>query len=91
MSEPDISELRSKISHLDNQLKHLTVRTDISLSLMSTLISALGGTDINACRDVIIQQISKFEYGNSFIDESIVLEEKRIVQELIGSSALPDI
>ncbi|EJX9748302.1 hypothetical protein OE352_004418, partial [Salmonella bongori] len=51
MYDQEINALRTKIELMDTALKHLSVRADISLNIISAITSALGGTKNNVYRE----------------------------------------
>ncbi|HHO5044421.1 hypothetical protein AB2D72_25890 [Escherichia coli] len=61
MDKKQIEALQSIIEEQDEAIRILSYRTDMILNMLSALTAALGGTKTNVYREVVIQQIDKFE------------------------------
>ncbi|EHC5870113.1 hypothetical protein VQ202_001701 [Salmonella enterica] len=89
MSDQEINSLKAKIELMDAALKHLNVRTDITLNVISALTSALGGTKTDIYREIAIKVVNDFSYKNIKVHEKILSDEKQHVLNCIESVALP--
>ncbi|EOV0284975.1 hypothetical protein ACOIP5_003950 [Salmonella enterica] len=90
MYDQEINALRTKIELMDTALKHLSVRADISLNIISAITSALGGTKNNVYREIAIKVINDFSYQNIKAHEKIISDEKQHVLSCIESVAPPE-
>lgn len=90
MYDQEINALRTKIELMDTALKHLSVRADISLNIISAITSALGGTKNNVYREIAVKVINDFSYQNIKAHEKIISDEKQHVLSCIESVALPE-
>ncbi|WP_096940306.1 hypothetical protein [Escherichia coli] len=70
MDKKQIEALQSIIEEQDEAIRILSYRTDMILNMLSALTAALGGTKTNVYREVVIQQIDKFEKTIPGTDES---------------------
>ena len=66
-------------------------RTDMILNMLSALTAALGGTNTNVYREVVIQQIDKFEKTIAGINAHLAEQEKDQALMAISSVALPKV
>lgn len=92
MSEPKVDQLLERVANLEKVVKHLSVRSTISLNLLSALSAALCYQDKSEIfRDVLTQQIANFNYqpSASNIDPDIIVAEKKAVLDAINSVILP--
>lgn len=74
MDKKQIEALQSIIEEQDEAIRILSYRTDMILNMLSALTAALGGTKTNVYREVVIQQIDKFENHTVLM---LILQNKR--------------
>lgn len=89
MQNEELNALNIKIELLEVALKHLSVRADISLNIVSALTASLGGKKTNVYREIAIEQISKFNYEYNKSIEKILADEKAHILSRIESVAIP--
>ncbi|WP_239920080.1 hypothetical protein [Salmonella enterica] len=93
MDKKQIEALQAIIEKQDEAIRILSYRTDMILNMLSALTAALGGTKTNVYREVVIQQIDKFEKNipciNAHLAEhaSLELSKPKITSLMIHSSA----
>ncbi|MCM4276872.1 hypothetical protein MMS26_26270 [Escherichia coli] len=75
MDKKQIEALQSIIEEQDEAIRILSYRTDMILNMLSALTAALGGTKTNVYREVVIQQIDKFEKPYQVL--MLILQNKR--------------
>ncbi|EHU13703.1 hypothetical protein ECDEC2C_1411 [Escherichia coli DEC2C] len=75
MDKKQIEALQSIIEKQDEAIRILSYRTDMILNMLSALTAALGGTKTNVYREVVIQQIDKFEKPYQVL--MLILQNKR--------------
>lgn len=75
MDKKQIEALQSIIEKQDEAIRILSYRTDMILNMLSALTAALGGTKTNVYREVVIQQIDKFEKTIPVL--MLILQNKR--------------
>ncbi|WP_281612292.1 hypothetical protein, partial [Escherichia coli] len=88
------SKLRPCNLLLKNKMKlsgFFSYRTDMILNMLSALTAALGGTNTNVYREVVIQQIDKFEKTIAGINAHLAEQEKDHALMAISSVALPKV
>lgn len=90
ISDQEINALKAKIELIDVALKHLSVRADMALNVISALTSALGGTKTDVYREIAIKVVNDFSYKNIKGYEKILSDEKQHVLNCIESVALPE-
>ncbi|MEJ3440253.1 hypothetical protein WDJ98_24680, partial [Escherichia coli] len=86
-----IEALQSIIEEQDEAIRILSYRTDMILNMLSALTAALGGTKTNVYREVVIQQIDKFEKTIPGINAHLAEQEKDHALMAISSVALPKV
>ena len=89
MDKKQIEALQSIIEEQDEAIRILSYRTD--MILLSALTAALGGTKTNVYREVVIQQIDKFEKTIPGINAHLAEQEKDHALMAISSVALPKV
>lgn len=90
MDKKQIEALQSIIEKQDEAIRILSYRTDMILNMLSALTAALGGTKTNVYREVVIQQIDKFEKPYR-INAHLAEQEKDHALMAISSVALPKV
>ena len=88
MDKKQIEALQSIIEEQDEAIRILSYRTDMILNMLS---AALGGTKTNVYREVVIQQIDKFEKTIPGINAHLAEQEKDYALMAISSVALPKV
>ncbi len=88
MDKKQIEALQSIIEKQDEAIRILSYRTDMILNMLSALTAALGGTKTNVYREVVIQQIDKFEKTIPGINAHLAEQEKDCSCPLISRQGL---
>ncbi|HAX7706220.1 TPA: hypothetical protein ACNTX3_005156 [Escherichia coli] len=91
MDKKQIEALQSIIEKQDEAIRILSYRIDMILNMLSALTAALGGTKTNVYREVVIQQIDKFEKTIPGINAHLAEQEKDHALMAISSVALPKV
>jgi len=90
MSDQEINELRKRISALETLTKHLSVRSTISLNLLSALSDSICHKhNSDVFREVLTAQVENFSYQSEKVDADIVEAEKKTILGLLNSVTLP--